>query len=345
MLTKMEQPIYLDAAATTPVHPEVLEAMLPYFSKHFGNSNSPHDLGKQAKDAIQTATCQVANALNVNENEVFFTSGATEAINMGIIGFWESNAHLGRHFITSKTEHKAVLRAHEFLESVGCEVTYLPTDSSGMINLSALEDAITNETLLVSLMHVNNETGLIHDIQEIAQICLENQCAFFSDCTQAIGKINTDYSHPGLSLLCISAHKFGGPKGVGALIKKQGVDLRARFYGGDNQNLRPGTLNTPGIVGLGMACTLLKPNTSSNWIPEKVSAFFNRNGIVELQFNPSVNGIKVFITPEFFDDWIELARLVNYSTGSACTTGLMQPSHVYSHLNLPKKRIIRLSKC
>lgn len=345
MLTKMELPIYLDAAATTPVHPEVLEAMLPYFTQHFGNPHSRHERGVYAKKAIAEAKNKVAKFLNVDEGQVVFTSGATEAIAMAIIGFWENNSHIGNHLITAKTEHKAVLAVHEYLESIGCEVSYVPTDNFGCIDLDVLESMICENTILVSLMHVNNETGLIHDVNGIADVCRRNNCAFFADCTQAPGKIEIDYSHPGISMLCISGHKFFAPKGIGVLVKKNGINPKPRFYENDSGDVRPGTPNTPAIVGLGKACELIDVKPKSNWIPAAVSAFFTENGIHEIKFLPSTESIKVFLLPENFSEWKSLERLIYFSTGSACTTGLMQNSHVYEYLKLPANRVIRLSVC
>ena len=208
MLTDVQLPEYLDAAATTPVHPEVLEAMLPYFTQHFGNANSQHIYGQIAKKAIDDARESIAAHINVLPEEIIFTSGATEAINLAIKGYWEANQEKGNHIITVKTEHKAVLNTCAYLETLGVDVTYLDVDHYGRITNDLIRAAFRPDTILACLMHVNNETGLIQDIHSFAETCAEQGIAFFTDSTQAIGHIETDYSNPAITMACMSAHKI-----------------------------------------------------------------------------------------------------------------------------------------
>ena len=258
-MEKDKMPLYLDAAATTPVDPRVLEAMLPYFSEIFGNASSQHIYGQQAKAAVEKAREQVASIVNVEPSEIIFTSGATEAINLAIKGYWEANRDRGNHLITVKTEHKAVLATHEYLETLGVEVTYLHVDRNGLISFDELMSNLRPDTLLVSAMHVNNETGIIQDIHRIASLCADRGIAFFTDATQAVAHIPTDYGDEAISLACFSAHKFGGPKGIGALVVKKGITIAPQIHGGGQENgLRSGTHNTPLIVGFGEVCALTK---------------------------------------------------------------------------------------
>ena len=255
MLTKMELPIYLDAAATTPVHPEVLEAMLPYFTQHFGNANSQHIYGQIAKKAIDDARQSIADHINVLPEEIIFTSGATEAINLAIKGYWEANRDKGNHIITVKTEHKAVLNTCAYLETLGVDVTYLDVDHYGRITNDQLRAAFRQDTILVCVMHVNNETGLIQDIHSFAETCADQGVAFFTDSTQAIGHIETDYGNPAISMACMSAHKIAGPKGVGVFIKKREISASPILIGG-SAGLEAGTQSTSQIVGFNQALTL-----------------------------------------------------------------------------------------
>ena len=257
--------VYLDNAATTAVDPVVLEAMLPYFCDQFGNAASiHHDFGCQAQQAIQNARGQVAALLNVEPREIVFTSGATESNNIAIKGSAEKLRQKGNHIITDAIEHKAVLDSCKYLETCGFEVTYLPVDSWGMLDLAQLEEAITEKTLLISIMAANNEIGTINPIAEIGAIADRHKVLFHCDATQAVGKIPIDVPECGIDLLSLSAHKIYGPKGIGALFIRRGRPGNRpapQMHGGGHENgYRSGTLNVPAIVGLGRACELCGAN-------------------------------------------------------------------------------------
>ena len=248
---------YFDNASTTKVDSRVLEAMLPYFNEVYGNASSNHVFGKTSKKAIELARKQVSKLINANENEIIFTSGATESINLALKGFIESNYDKGNHIITVKTEHKAVLSTCEYLETKGIEITYLDVDNSGLISIDDLKKAIRKDTVLICVMFVNNETGIIQPINEIGLIARENNITFFSDATQAVGKIKVDVESDNIDLLCFSGHKRNAPKGVGILFKKKNIELTPLFHGGSQEDgLRAGTYNTHLIVGLGKACEI-----------------------------------------------------------------------------------------
>ncbi|MCE9539413.1 MAG: aminotransferase class V-fold PLP-dependent enzyme, partial [Bacteroidetes bacterium] len=257
----MKSPIYLDHNATTPVDKRVLEKMLPYFTEKFGNASSrTHAFGWVAEDAVKTAREQVAQLINCLAQEIIFTSGATEAINLAIKGVWENYQTKGNHIITVKTEHKAVLDTCKSLERKGAEVTYLSVDREGLIDLEELKNALRPQTILVAVMYANNETGVIQPIKQIADLIHANNSVFMCDATQAVGKINCDVEDDHIDLMCLSAHKFYGPKGVGALYVRR-KNPRVTLYpqidgGGHERGLRSGTLNVTGIVGLGKACEI-----------------------------------------------------------------------------------------
>ncbi len=256
----------MDHNATTPVEPEVLEAMLPYFTEHFGNAGSDHSFGWYAEDAVETARMQVAKLVNCRPVEIYFTSGATEAANLALFGFCENLKVKGNHIITCKTEHKAILEPMEELERKGFAVTYLNVDGEGNIDLHQLEEAFTPKTILVSLMYANNETGLIHPIKTIADIVHGRNAALMVDMTQAVGKIPVDLKNLDIDLGVFSAHKMYGPKGVGALYvnKKKQLKLGKTLFGGNQEKgMRPGTLNVPGIVGFGAAATIAEQNLAT----------------------------------------------------------------------------------
>lgn len=330
MLTKMELPIYLDAASTTPVHPEVLEAMLPYFTQHFGNANSQHIYGQIAKKAIDDARQSIADHINVLPEEIIFTSGATEAINLAIRGYWEANRDKGNHIITVKTEHKAVLNTCAYLETLGVDVTYLDVDHYGRITNDQLRAAFRPDTILVSVMHVNNETGLIQDIHSFAETCTEQGVAFFTDSTQAIGHIETDYGNPAITMACMSAHKIQGPKGIGVLIK------RGHSYVHTHQ----GTLPTPSIVGLSVALSL-------DWSPNAVNQILHDLKLQGVRFSELVPDHLRAPHITAISDRNLLGQIATipmaYSTGAACTNGLDELSHVYSLLSTHPENTIRIS--
>ena len=334
----MELPTYLDAAATTPVHPEVLEAMLPYFTQHFGNANSQHVYGELAKNVIDDAKNRIAHLVHVEPQEILLTSGATEAINIALQGAFLRNRGRGRHIITSKVEHKAVLNTISFLETIGAEVSFVELDRYGRVNPDCLKSLITDDTTIVALMHVNNETGTINDIESIAHICSEHNIVFFCDATQAIGHIPVNYSNNNLSLIALSAHKFCGPVGVGALIKKDHVALDPILFGGGNQSvLRPGTQPTPLIAGFGKMCEILMRD-----LHEHLSRLRKKSIEIETML---VNDYQLQIpiprdirSPHIIPAIASRCNAVTFlqqqsqsfvaSTGSACNYGLYDSSYV-----------------
>src|SRR5271168_2013123 len=257
----IKTPIYMDYHATTPVDPRVLEAMLPYFNERFGNSASRnHAFGWTAEEAVENARAQIARLINATPKEIIFTSGATESNNLAIKGVAEMYREKGNHIITQVTEHKATLDTCKRLEKYGYEVTYLPVEKDGRINLDDLRRAITPKTILISIMYANNEIGTIQPIAEIGKIAKEKGVFFHTDAVQACGKIPVDVQKDNIDLLSISAHKMYGPKGVGALYVRRRnprVQLASIIDGGGHERgMRSGTLNVPGIVGLGKACEL-----------------------------------------------------------------------------------------
>ncbi|MBK7428712.1 MAG: cysteine desulfurase [Saprospiraceae bacterium] len=255
------RPLYFDYNATTPMDPMVLEAMLPWFVENFGNAASrTHSYGWDAAHAVNSARSKVAELIGVSDKSIIFTSGATEAVNLAIKGVFQAYKSKGNQIITSRSEHKAVLDTCDNLKPYGAEIIYLDVDTNGLIDLVQLENAITDRTILVSIMWANNETGVIQPMKEIGAICKEKEVLFMSDATQAIGKIPVNPIEAGVHLLCMSAHKMYGPKGVGALWiseKNPRVVLRSQIDGGGHERgFRSGTLNVPGIVGLGKAAEL-----------------------------------------------------------------------------------------
>lgn len=256
-------PIYLDYNSTTPVDPRVLEAMLPYFNEKFGNAASrSHAFGWAAEEAVEVAREQVARLIGAEPKEIVFTSGATEGDNLALKGVFEAYAAKGNHIITIATEHKAVLDSCHHIERLGGEVTYLPVDQEGLIDLAQLEAAIRPTTILIAVMYANNEIGVIQPIKAISAIARRHEVLFFSDAVQAVGKIPVDVNADGIDILTLSAHKIYGPKGIGALYVRRRnprVRLSAQMDGGGHERgMRSGTLNVPAIVGLGMACELCR---------------------------------------------------------------------------------------
>ena len=347
-------PEYLDAAATTPVDKRVLDVMYPYFSEIFGNASSSHIYGKQAKKAIEIARKQVSDLINCNENEVFFTSGATESINMALKGYVEANTGKGNHIITVKTEHKAVLSTCEYLETKGIEVTYLDVDANGLIRLDELRSAIKESTLLIAIMYVNNEIGVIQPIAEIGDIAQKNNICFFCDATQAVGKVKVDVNLDNIDMLCFSGHKLNGPKGVGVLYKKIEIELTPLFHGGGQEGgLRAGTLNTPLIVGLGKACEIISEEFDkiiSNLFVKyaEIERYYEENniGIVNFKSVKKAPHILSITLNEFkADDYLILkSKEFVASTGSACNSSVITRSHVLQSLKGNEiSKIIRIS--
>jgi cysteine desulfurase len=347
-------PKYWDCAATTPVDQRVLDAMLPYFAEIFGNASSNHTYGRKAKAAIEDARNSVADLINSDAKEVFFTSGATESINWAIKGFVEANSEKGNHIITVKTEHKAVLNTCEYLETKGYEVTYLNVGEDGLIDLDDLQNSINTNTCLVCVMYVNNEIGVIQEIAQIGNICRKADITFFCDATQAAGKVPIDVQSEKIDMLCISGHKFNGPKGMGALYIRKELKLAPLMHGGGQENgLRGGTYNTPLIVGIGEAARIAKVDFKKNrqnllTKRQEVESYLLENNIATINFQnkkiaPHIISASL-INKDAEDFILEQAHKFAISTGSACTSSLIQKSHVIENVFSEKQNnIIRIS--
>jgi cysteine desulfurase len=341
-------PVYLDYNATTPCDPRVVEAMLPYFTERFGNAASrTHAFGWQAEEAVENAREQVAALIGAGPKEIVLTSGATEAVNLAIKGVSDRYASRGNHIITVATEHKAVIDTCKHLEKSGAEVSWLPVDSEGLIDLSELEAAIRPTTILICVMFANNELGVLQPIREIGEIAKRKGVAFFSDATQAVGKLPVDVQADGIDLLALSAHKIYGPKGVGALYVRRRdprISLVAQMDGGGHERgMRSGTLNVPGIVGLGKACTLCGKEMEADRLRIEPMRDRLEAGLMRLD-GARVNGSRNHRLPATtnmsfagIDGEALLAALakdVALSSGSACTSASPEPSYVLKALGL-----------
>ncbi len=343
----MKKPIYLDYNATTPVDKRVLETMLPYFTENFGNASSrTHAFGWIADDAIKTSRKQVADLINCVEQEIIFTSGATESINLAIKGVWDNYKTKGKHIITLKTEHKAVLDTCKALEKKGAEITYLSVGRDGLIDLQEFKNALTPQTILVAVMYANNETGVIQPIQEIAKLTHTNNSILFCDATQVIGKININVEEEHIDLMCLSGHKFYGPKGVGALYvrrKNPRVTLFPQMDGGGHERgLRSGTLNVTGIVGLGKACEIAKEEMWDD--AGRISKLRTRleqvlGELPNVFINGSVKN-RLFNTTNICFSGMRSEKLIHkiptvaVAMGSACAAAIAEPSHVLKAMGL-----------
>ncbi|GAB2691352.1 IscS subfamily cysteine desulfurase [Mucilaginibacter koreensis] len=343
----MNIPVYLDNNATTPMDPRVLEAMIPYFTQKFGNAASRnHHFGWLAEEAVDYAREQVAKLIGANEKEIIFTSGATESDNLAIKGVFEMYKDKGNHVITAVTEHKAVLDTCKHIEKLGARVTYLPVQEDGLVNLEQLEAAMTPETILVSIMYGNNEIGVIQPVKEIAAIAHKHGALFMTDATQAVGKIPVDVNADGIDLLALSAHKMYGPKGVGALYvrrKNPRVKVTAQMDGGGHERgMRSGTLNVPGIVGLGKACEISYNEMAEEAV--RLSALRDKLQAELTQLEESyVNGNVEHRLPHVANisfKYVEGEGLMMamkdlaVSSGSACTSASLEPSYVLKSLGL-----------
>lgn len=343
----MKLPIYLDYNATTPVDERVVETMLPFFANIYGNAASNnHFYGWQAAEAVQIAREQVASLINANPKEIIFTSGATEAINLAIKGIYNAYQKKGNHIITCTTEHNAVLDTCTFLEKKGAKINYIPVHKNGEINIQLLEESIQPSTILIAVMYANNETGVIHPIKKIAALAKEKGIVFFSDATQAIGKISVNVQEDNIDMMSVSAHKIYGPKGVGALYiksKTPRIQLEPLIHGGGHENnIRSGTLNVPGIVGFGKACEICMNEFSVNDSIEKLRNQFEKNliAIKECFINGSnasrlPNTINIVFKDVDKNRMLSaLTKKIAISTGSACTSANPQPSHVLKAMGL-----------
>lgn len=348
-----KQVIYLDNNATTQIDKRVLDAMMPFLTHEFANANSTHQFGIHAYEAVKAARSQVAELIGAEAHEIVFTSGSTEAINLAIKGVAENNLSKGKHIVTVSTEHSAVLDTCQYLETKGFEVTYLPVKIDGLIDLEHLKSVLRDDTLLVSVMFANNETGVIQPIKEIAELAHNVGALFMSDATQAVGKIAINVDELGIDLLCLSGHKLYAPKGVGALYVRQRmnrVKIPALLHGGGHEKgLRSGTLNVPGIVALGTACFLAQKEMSKN--AESIGALrdYLETELLKIE-GTAVNGNienRLYNTSNILfrgadSDAIIMGLsnpdnnlpLIAVSNGSACTSASIEPSHVLIAMDL-----------
>lgn len=337
----MEDFIYLDNNATTPVDERVLEAMLPFFSQIYGNAASNHKFGLEVKSAVKKAREQISGLIGCDRNEIIFTSGATEAINLGIKGVAESYMDKGRHIITVATEHYAVLDTCKYLEKNGFDVTYLPVLPDGLLDFQEIEKAFRPDTILACVMYVNNETGVIQPIEEIAALAHEHGALFMTDATQAVGKIPIDVRKMYIDLLAFSGHKFYGPKGIGALyVQRRGrqrVNLSPLIHGGGHEKgMRSGTLNVPGIVGLGKACEIAALEMADNETHIREMRDYLETELLKMEGiringnreNRLYNVSNILFEGVDADAIIMGMENVMVSTGSACTSDKVEPSHV-----------------
>jgi cysteine desulfurase len=344
----LKLPIYLDNNATTPMDPRVLEAMIPYFTEHFGNAASRnHPFGWEAEEAVDYAREQVAKLIGADPKEIIFTSGATEGDNLGIKGVYEMYASKGNHIITCTTEHKAVLDTCKHIEHLGGEVTYLPVAANGLIDLTALEAAIKPTTILIAIMYANNEIGVVQPVKEITAIAKKHGVLFFSDAVQAVGKIPVDVNADGFDIMAFTAHKMYGPKGIGALYvrrKNPRVKVTAQMDGGGHERgMRSGTLNVPGIVGFGKACELARLEMAAD--AERLSKLRDKLEAALTQIDESyVNGSTEHRLPHVANisfKYVEgeglmmgFNKTIALSSGSACTSASLEPSYVLKALGL-----------
>ncbi|MBD7913294.1 MULTISPECIES: cysteine desulfurase NifS [Clostridium] len=342
--------VYMDYAATTFVKPEVLEEMMPYFTEKFGNPSSFYEISRITKRAIDESRGKIAKALNSESDEVYFTGGGSEADNWAIKGIASAYKNKGNHIITTKIEHHAVLHTCEYLEKQGYKVTYLDVDKEGFINLDDLRNAITDETILVSIMFANNEIGTIQPVKEIGAICKERGVLFHTDAVQAVGNVPVDVKDMNIDLLSLAGHKIYGPKGIGVLYIRKGVRIHNLIHGGGQERARrAGTENIAGIVGLGKAIELATENLDEHM--NKMSKLRDKliDGLLKIP-HTNLNGPRgdkrlpgnVNVCFRFIEGESILLSLdfegVSASSGSACTSGSLDPSHVLLAIGLPHER-------
>ena len=343
-----ELPVYFDYNATTPCDPRVVEAMMPYFTRQFGNASSRHhSYGWAAEEAVKQGREQIAELVGAGAGEIVFTSGATESVNLAIKGVFEMYASSGNHIITCAAEHKAVLDTCKHLQKNGAEVTYLGVDQKGQIDLNKLESCITRSTIMIAVMYANNETGTIVPVREISDIARKHGLLFFTDASQAVGKIPVDVQKDGIDLMAMTAHKIYGPKGVGALYVRR-KNPRVRLIpqidgGGHERGFRSGTLNVPGIVGFGEACALCAKEMDDD--AQRISILRDQleSALIDLT-DVHVNGDREHRLPHMTNlsyQWTEghallmaLNKDIALSAGSACTSATLEPSHVLKAMGL-----------
>ncbi len=343
----MERVIYLDNAATTRTAPEVVDVMLPFFSEHYGNASTVYGLGSKSKEAISKARETIAGILGAKENEIYFTAGGTESDNWALKATAEAYREKGNHIITSKIEHHAILHTCEYLEKNGFEVTYLDVDESGVVKLDQLKAAIRPTTILISIMYANNEIGTIEPVEEIGKIAKEHGILFHTDAVQAFGQVPIDVDALHIDMLSASGHKLNGPKGIGFLYIRKGVKIRSFIHGGaQERKRRAGTENVPGIVGLGKAAELAAATMEERTAKErelrdymmarvlKEIPFTRVNGSRTSRLANNVNFCFQFIEGESLLIMLDMEGICG-SSGSACTSGSLDPSHVLLAIELP----------
>jgi len=337
--------VYMDYAATTPVDPRVLKAMQPFFSDNFGNTMSLYGLGREAKRALEDSREKVASLMGARANNVIFTGSATESNNLALKGVVFANRKKGKHIIISSIEHHCVLDSAHWLEKQGFEVTFLPVDRYGLVDPKQVENAIRKDTILVSIMHANNEIGTIEPIEEIGRICHKHDIYFHTDAAQSFGKIPIDVKKMNIDMLTVNAHKMYGPKGVGALYVRQGVKIEPLLHGGGHEfGLRSSTVNIPGIVGFGAAVDIAKKEMKSE--AKRLTNLRDKliTGVLKIE-NSHLNGHPTKRLPNNTNFWfafIEGESLVMHldmkgidtSTGSACSSESLEPSHVLLAIGL-----------
>lgn len=343
----MKKLIYLDNAATTKTAPEVVEAMLPYFTEHYGNASAVYGLGQESKEAINKARAQIAQVLGAKENEIYFTAGGSESDNWALKAVAEAYAGKGKHIITSKIEHHAILHTCEYLENRGFEVTYLDVDEFGEVKLSELKKAIRPDTILISIMFANNEIGTIQPIKEIGEIAHEHGILFHTDAVQAFGQVPIDVDELHIDMLSSSGHKLHGPKGIGFLYIRKGVKIGSFVHGGaQERKRRAGTENVPGIVGYGKAASMAAETMAERTAKEvelrdyliervmKEVPYTRLNGHPKKRLPNNANFSFQFVEGESLLIMLDMEGICG-SSGSACTSGSLDPSHVLLAIGLP----------
>lgn len=343
----MQSEIYLDHAATTPCDARVVETMMPYFSAHFGNPSSIHQVGQHCKMALEDSRAQVARLIGARPEEIVFTSGGTESNNLALQGAAYALEHKGKHIITSAVEHKAVLEPCHFLEKMGFDLTIVPVDEYGVVSSDTLKECLRDDTILVSVMHANNEVGTIQPIEEIGKLLKERGILFHTDAVQSTGNIPVDVNALNVDMLSVSSHKLYGPKGSGALFIRKGVKIARVLHGGSHERMRRGgTENVPGIVGFGKACELAK-----NELPQRMEHVKGLRDAMRDEINQTITG--VFFTghaekrlPNNLSLCLESVegesiivsldlKGICVSSGSACMAGALEPSHVLTAMGIP----------
>jgi cysteine desulfurase len=341
------KPVYLDYNATTPVDREVAETMMPYSEQLFGNPSSLHWYGIQSKKAVEKARGQVADLLNCKPGEIIFTSGGTESNNFAIKGASLANRDKGNHIITSEIEHPAVTEVCGYLDANGFQTTYIPVDETGLINVGRLEKAITPRTILITVMHANNEVGTIQPIKEISEIAKKHGIIVHTDAAQSVGKIPADVNNLGVDLLSVAGHKIYAPKGIGVFFVREGIQLEKFMHGASHEsNMRAGTENVPGIVGFGKACEIAKRDLRENITRMKAMRNMLYNGLKNKVKDIRLNGHPEQCLPNTLSIGfpnVEASSLLNelimadiaVSAGSACHAGSTTISHVLAAMNVP----------